>query len=183
MPCSLSLIPKLQGHYNIKHQSSMLFQKQHKYMKNKSCNKEKNMWLKSSISLLSQKHALSLTHTQTHTESSLRAPCQWAQHLPLWLRGIMRRYEWQCVFYCPHSCPPSCLSRSLTVSFRWQRTLLIPQCSGINADDMQSFEGCVVVRFKCLLSSGSWSGQQTLCTAALSRLCCEEAHWHSHFCV
>lgn len=101
-------------------------------------------------------------HMHTQTKVPEECLCRWAQHLPLWLRGIMRRYEWQCVFYCPLSHPPSPPAfLALTDSFGWQSDLLIPQCSGINADDAQPFEGCVSVRFKCLLSSGSWQGMHT----------------------
>lgn len=94
--------------------------------------------------------------THAHTDKvPEECVCRWAQHLPLWLRGIMRRYGWQCVFYCPLSRPPSRLPRDLTVSFGWQSALLNPQCSGINADDTLTFEGCVSVRLKCLPSPGS----------------------------
>ena len=84
---------------------------------------------------------------------------EFSSRVSLWLRDIIRRYDWQCVLLPALSLS---LSTSVKVSFRWQSTLLIPQCPGINADNMQPFEGCVLLYLKCMLSSGSW--QQHTCS-------------------
>lgn len=110
-----------------------------------------------SLWAINLKHVVQITTRKQRTSLSVSS----APGFSLWLRAIMRRYEWQRVFITAHSLSlPPHLSLSLSQS-QFQSALLIPQCPGINADDTQPFEGCVLVRLKPRPSSGSRRGEST----------------------